>query len=477
MKICARIESKVTLLNQPDENFISFIAKQLKELRIQVQNFENSTGNNAALFQEQLEKIDKARLELKEDIQSITNNISLNNDFQRQSTQILDRNALNLNNDLNHRISTNAEVETACNFEDIPRLEGWPTFSGEGEYNHMEFMKTIDTFKEDFSIPDEYISARLHSLFTKSEKKQYYKMRQDHGKHSWPWWKDKIISKWENDSWRCIMENSFKEAIFNIERDRPMSWFLKQKDRLTALHPDMSENMVHKRILRKCGGDLEHAIRSKFIEPSSTEDYINAMEDITTRTKIGRNWYKPPIDNKTSRKPIPKPNKPHDKAHLKCHKCGITSYLANTCPKKIRINEIEIQKYDTKETNDVPVHESDSEPSEEDELPDELIIENINVSFEVTEVHTHLPQYSNECMDLIHVQDAKMQKTKPARGKGYTYGSSCIINIVINNREAKIHLQLGAFCTCVGKDYLDKIYTNWKDKLIPIEGIKFSSAS
>ncbi|MBW0503786.1 hypothetical protein O181_043501 [Austropuccinia psidii MF-1] len=80
-------------------------------------------------------------------------------------------------------------------------------------------------------------------------------------------------------------------------------------------------------------------------------------------------------------------------------------------------------------------------------------------------------------MDLIHVQDAKTQKTKPARGKGYTTGASCIIDIVINNREAKLHLDSGAFCTSVGKDYLDKIYTNWKKNLLPIEGIKFSSAS
>ncbi|MBW0557427.1 hypothetical protein O181_097142 [Austropuccinia psidii MF-1] len=80
-------------------------------------------------------------------------------------------------------------------------------------------------------------------------------------------------------------------------------------------------------------------------------------------------------------------------------------------------------------------------------------------------------------MDLINVQDAKMEKPKPARGKGYTAGSSCITNIVINNTEAKIHLDSGAFCTCVGNDYLDKIYTNWKERLIPIEGIKFSSAS
>ncbi|MBW0463063.1 hypothetical protein O181_002778 [Austropuccinia psidii MF-1] len=93
------------------------------------------------------------------------------------------------------------------------------------------------------------------------------------------------------------MENPFEEATFNIERDRPMFWFLKQKDRFTALHPDMSETMVHKRILRKCGGALDHAIRSRCIECCSTADYINAMEDITTRTKIGRNWYKPPMGN------------------------------------------------------------------------------------------------------------------------------------------------------------------------------------
>ncbi|MBW0561898.1 hypothetical protein O181_101613 [Austropuccinia psidii MF-1] len=116
-------------------------------------------------------------------------------------------------------------------------------------------------------------------------------MRQDHGKHSWPWWKEHIIYKRENDSWRFIMENSFEEAIFNIEKDIPMSWFLKQKDRSTTLHPDMSETMVHKRILIKCGGDLDHAVRSRCIDPCSTEDYFNAMEEITTRTCYGGHHY------------------------------------------------------------------------------------------------------------------------------------------------------------------------------------------
>ncbi|MBW0518901.1 hypothetical protein O181_058616 [Austropuccinia psidii MF-1] len=80
-------------------------------------------------------------------------------------------------------------------------------------------------------------------------------------------------------------------------------------------------------------------------------------------------------------------------------------------------------------------------------------------------------------MNLIHVQDAKMQQTKPSRGKGFTAGSSCITNIVINNKEAKIHLDSCDFCTCVGKDHLGILCVNWKEKLMPIEGIKFSSAS
>ncbi|MBW0538194.1 hypothetical protein O181_077909 [Austropuccinia psidii MF-1] len=122
------------------------------------------------------------------------------------------------------------------------------------------------------------------------------------------------------------MENSFEEAILNIERDRPMSWFLEQKDRLTSLHPDMSETMVHRSVLRKCGGDFENAIRSIFLETCFTDDYINSMEDITTRTDIGRNQYKTPIDNKTCGKPISRPHKPQDRDPLKCDKFGSASH-------------------------------------------------------------------------------------------------------------------------------------------------------
>ncbi|MBW0554845.1 hypothetical protein O181_094560 [Austropuccinia psidii MF-1] len=172
------------------------------------------------------------------------------------------------------------------------------------------------------------------------------------------------------------MENAFENSIFNSEKDKPLTWFFKQKDRFSALHPDMSDTMINMKILRNCGGELEHAIKSRCVEPCSTEDYINAMEDIITRTRIVRQ-------------------------HLH---------------QKTKINEVHCT-----EEKEEPLQ--DSEISEDTSVED-YPIENITAFFEVTELHTPLPQHSEHCYNLINIQDARMCKTKPARGKGYTAGAS-----------------------------------------------------
>ncbi|MBW0535366.1 hypothetical protein O181_075081 [Austropuccinia psidii MF-1] len=89
----------------------------------------------------------------------------------------------------------------------------------------------------------------------------------DHGKHDWSWWKSEVITKWANNYWRFIIENALENAIFNSEEYKRLNWFLKQKDRLSALHPDMSDTMIKINIVRKCGGELEHAIKSRCLQP------------------------------------------------------------------------------------------------------------------------------------------------------------------------------------------------------------------
>ncbi|MBW0498381.1 hypothetical protein O181_038096 [Austropuccinia psidii MF-1] len=232
--------------------------------------------------------------------------------------------------------------------------------------------------QEEFHIHDEIIVGKLHSLFTRTAKKWYYKMRQDHGKHDWSWWKSEVITKCANNSWRFKAENSFESAIFNSENDKPLTWFFKQKDRLASLHPDMSDTMINMKMWRRTGACYQTNINE-----------VQVIEEAQ-------------------------------------------------CTEEKEESDLDSAVYEDTPVEDYP-------------------IEIITASFEVTEVHTHLSQYSENCDDLINIQDGTMCKTKPARGKGYTAGASCITSILMNDIEVKVNLDTGAFCTSVGKDYLQAI--------------------
>ncbi|MBW0487185.1 hypothetical protein O181_026900 [Austropuccinia psidii MF-1] len=115
--------------------------------------------------------------------------------------------------------------------------------------------------------------------------------------------------------------------------------------------------MVHMKILKKCGGELEDALRSRCIEPCSTEDYINALEYIVTNTKTGRTWKKlnikspnKPFIKKDKPRETLKPNTPYNNEQRKRHKCGVIGHLAHNCLKKAQINEIvETEDHNNKE--------------------------------------------------------------------------------------------------------------------------------
>ncbi|MBW0517280.1 hypothetical protein O181_056995 [Austropuccinia psidii MF-1] len=140
--------------------------------------------------------------------------------------------------------------------KEVPKLKEWPHFSGEGEYDHMEFIRGIDMIKEDFELPERLVKARFNALFTRSTHGGYIKLRQAHGHQRWTWWKTQIINKWANDAWRFKVETSFESAKFNSYKDKSLPWVCQKKDRLTALYPDMSEFMIHRKALRQGGGDL-----------------------------------------------------------------------------------------------------------------------------------------------------------------------------------------------------------------------------
>ncbi|MBW0527664.1 hypothetical protein O181_067379 [Austropuccinia psidii MF-1] len=144
--------------------------------------------------------------------------------------------------------------------KEVPKCKEWPHFSGEGECDHIEFIR---------------------------DHRWYIKLRQAHGHQSWTWWKTQIINKLANDAWRLQVETDFESAKFNADKDKDFSWFFQQKAKLTALYPDILEFMIHRKFPRKCGSDLEHAVKSRTTEESSADDIINILEEVTTRTNIG----------------------------------------------------------------------------------------------------------------------------------------------------------------------------------------------
>ncbi|MBW0528684.1 hypothetical protein O181_068399 [Austropuccinia psidii MF-1] len=105
--------------------------------------------------------------------------------------------------------------------------------------------------------------------------------------------------------------------------------------------------MIHRKILRQCGGDLENSVKSRTTEQSSAEDIINILEEVTTRTKIGSSRVNPKTRFNTPWKDSVDKNPKENSNNIKyksedvmrrCHICQSTTHLANTCPKKGKIN-------------------------------------------------------------------------------------------------------------------------------------------
>ncbi|MBW0535917.1 hypothetical protein O181_075632 [Austropuccinia psidii MF-1] len=140
------------------------------------------------------------------------------------------------------------------------------------------------------------------------------------------------------------------------------------------------------------------------------------------------------------------------------------------------MNEIDIEKEPDVDKDDNIIEEnSDDKSSIFSESSKD--IENIDSTFDIMKSYSHLPQLINSQLDLSKIQDAQLMKTKPNRGKGYTSGKSCITEVVIDNKPNKPLLDPGAFCSCVGKSFLKTCAPNFEDQLLPINGVKFNSAS
>ncbi|MBW0513675.1 hypothetical protein O181_053390 [Austropuccinia psidii MF-1] len=134
----------------------------------------------------------------------------------------------------------------------------------------------------------------------------------------------------------------------------------------------MSEFMIHRKILRQCGGDLENAVKSRTTEQSSEEDIINVLEEVTIRARIGfsrvnlKTRFNTPSKDSVDKNPKINSNNIKYKSAdvmIKFHIVQSTTHLANSCPKNRKSNEIYIKKEPDVEKDDVIEENSDYKSS------------------------------------------------------------------------------------------------------------------
>ncbi|MBW0559369.1 hypothetical protein O181_099084 [Austropuccinia psidii MF-1] len=176
INICDRIESKRQAQNDEMEDLsILNINDQLGIPKDHVLEITKNTNQ----FATHLAKSESERQKLKNEIIANVEQIPKNYEphMPRHSTPLTEEKA-SVKGSLTQLLGENVICAKY-----IPKFEEWATLSCEGEYHHIEFIRTIDMLQDDFCIPDEIIVGKLHSLFTRTAKKWYYKMRQDQGKH------------------------------------------------------------------------------------------------------------------------------------------------------------------------------------------------------------------------------------------------------------------------------------------------------
>ncbi|MBW0584032.1 hypothetical protein O181_123747 [Austropuccinia psidii MF-1] len=135
---CDRVESKCQVQDDEMEDpSILNINYQLRILKYHVLEIIKNTNQ----FATHLEKSDSERQKLKNEIVENVEKIHKNYEphMRRHSTPLTEEKR-SVKGSLTPFLGENPICA-----KDIPKLKEWPTFSGEGEYNYIEFIRTIDT--------------------------------------------------------------------------------------------------------------------------------------------------------------------------------------------------------------------------------------------------------------------------------------------------------------------------------------------
>ena len=315
----------------------------------------------------------------------------------------------------------------------IPKTSEWPTFSGEGEYDHTGFIEWIDTLKTDIDLHDRIIVSRLNLVLKDSANEWYKGLKKEFGLQDWEWWKRQINIKFGNATWRRRIQKAFYTSRFDANSTPIAAWVTKQYKRIKAIEPYLTNEQINIKLLDLCDGEVAYAVKSALDTTNADISMlINVLQELVDQTSIGK---KPKVRTVMSNNSEKHKTPSND---IKCNHCGYKGHLAKDCRKKKSMNAI-TEEESTKSEGPVESSEDESDKETVGNIFDimEDSISNINEDNKLT--------YPNNNVELK--------------------GKSCIMSMQLDNLNVNCLLDSGAHISCVGLKYLSIIDKDYLHKM------------
>jgi hypothetical protein len=279
------------------------------------------------------------------------------------------------------------------------------------------------------------------------------------------------------------MQQEFEKDYFILENKKVHKWFNTQRERLRAFQPEISEYLTCEKVLKQCPGCLEHAVKRRYkkeAEAMSFEEMVIIIEEVLDRAVRQprplpsnssqqyprNNWRNNPSSTKVepSKTEADVKNLPNTSAHASrskdtCNFCKQPGHFARKCPKRRqRINEVVMESLDElclsnheeADDNCSPKVESGEVSNQLDNYHFVLAMDQDRaydptgpidrdffeyaieceplLEYSIAEIQavSHQPQtWTNNCQ-TSHIEDARLMRCKPDKGKAHLIGFQTI---------------------------------------------------
>ncbi|PLW43091.1 hypothetical protein PCANC_14412 [Puccinia coronata f. sp. avenae] len=212
----------------------------------------------------------------------------------------------------------------------------WPTFSGKGEYDHMDFMHWINLVQRHSWLPDGVIVLKLLTILTDGAPLWFKTMEASHKNKKRSFWCGELCKKYGTSSWKRKKEDTFDQDKFVAGETVPEEWVTRQYNRLECFSPGLSQGSINYKLLKLMDSKVEFAVKTAMQNTEADlSELTHILEDICNKIQIGRRRFVPKDVDMPKILPATasKPKAPREP--LTCYLCGAKGHTSRRCPKKV----------------------------------------------------------------------------------------------------------------------------------------------